>query len=130
MILLDSDIMIDLLRRYPAALTWFDSLADDEELVLPGFVVMELIQGCRNKTEQEKLEKGLTAYEVIWPSPEICDTALTVFAQRHLQHNFGILDALIGQMAVGLDLALHTFNQKHYTAIPDLKTVQPYTRVP
>jgi predicted nucleic acid-binding protein len=71
--------MIDLLRQYPAALSWFDSLPDDEELALPGFVVMELIQGCRNKTEQEKLEKGLTAYEVIWPSPEICDTALAIF---------------------------------------------------
>jgi hypothetical protein len=41
MILLDSDVMIDLMRQYPPALIWFDSLSDEEELTLPGFVVME-----------------------------------------------------------------------------------------
>ena len=52
MILLDSDIMIDLLRQFLPAIDWLDSLPDEEELILSGFVVMELIQGCRNKTEQ------------------------------------------------------------------------------
>ncbi|MBC8509487.1 MAG: hypothetical protein H8D34_31945 [Chloroflexi bacterium] len=47
MILLDSDVMIDLLRQYPPALQWFDALDEDEELALPGYVVMELIQGCQ-----------------------------------------------------------------------------------
>jgi predicted nucleic acid-binding protein len=56
MILLDSDVMIDLLRQYPPAVEWFDTLEDEEEIILPGYVVMELIQGCRNKTEQERLQ--------------------------------------------------------------------------
>ena len=55
MLLLDSDVVIDLLREYPPALTWFDTLAADEILYLPGYVVMELIQGCRNKMEQTRL---------------------------------------------------------------------------
>jgi len=55
MILLDSDVMIDLLRQYPPAVEWFDTLEDEEEIILPGYVVMELIQGCRNKIEQERL---------------------------------------------------------------------------
>ncbi|MGA9347852.1 MAG: hypothetical protein WBW48_03480 [Anaerolineae bacterium] len=32
MILLDSDVMIDLLRQYPPATSWFDTLDDEEEL--------------------------------------------------------------------------------------------------
>ncbi|RME69579.1 MAG: type II toxin-antitoxin system VapC family toxin, partial [Chloroflexi bacterium] len=52
MILLDSDVMIDLLRQYPPAMKWFDTLEDEEEIVLSGYVVMELLQGCRNKLEQ------------------------------------------------------------------------------
>ena len=48
MILLDSDVMIDLLRQHLPAMKWFDALDDEEELLLPGYVVMELIQGCRN----------------------------------------------------------------------------------
>ncbi len=55
MILVDTDIMIDIFRDYSHAIAWLDSLGN-EEILLPGFVVMELIQGCRNKTEPyEKL---------------------------------------------------------------------------
>lgn len=127
MILLDTDVMIDLLRQYPSAVAWLDSLGE-EEVILPGFVVMELIQGCRNKAEQEKVERELGAYGVTWPSPATCGEALSVFASYHLSHGLGILDALIGQMAVGLNLPLYTFNQKHYAAIPNLETVQPYEK--
>ena len=56
MILLDSDVMIDILRKYPPAMEWFDALDEDEEIALPGYVMMELIQGCRNKAEQESLQ--------------------------------------------------------------------------
>jgi predicted nucleic acid-binding protein len=42
MILLDSDIMIDFLRKYPPAINWLSSL-EDEKIALPGYVVMELI---------------------------------------------------------------------------------------
>lgn len=127
MILLDTDVMIDLLRQYPPAVVWLGSLGE-EEILLPGFVVMELLQGCRNKAEQEEVERKLGAYSIVWPSPEMCNEALSVFASYHLSHGLGILDALIGQMAAALKLPLYTFNQKHYAAIPDLKTVQPYDK--
>jgi len=42
MLLLDTDIMIDVLRRYPPALAWLTSLGTTQ-LALPGYVVMELI---------------------------------------------------------------------------------------
>ena len=74
MILLDTDVMIDFLRQHPPAAAWLDSLGE-EEIVLPGFVVMELLQGCRDKVEQEKVERELGAYGVAWPSLETCDEA-------------------------------------------------------
>jgi len=105
MILLDTDVMVDLLRQYPPAVAWLDSLGE-EEIVLPGFVVMELIQGCRTRAEQEKVERELGAYSVAWPSPGTCDEALSVFARYRLSHGLGILDALIGQMAVACPCTL------------------------
>ncbi len=51
-----------------------------------------------------------------------------MFARYYLSHGLGIIDALIGQMAASLDLPLHTFNQKHYAAIPRIRLVQPYPR--
>jgi len=127
MILVDTDIMIDIFRNYSHAIAWLDSLGN-EEIILPGFVVMELIQGCRNKTELEKVKKELEPYAVIWPAPEICDRALSVFFSYHLSHGIGVIDVLIGQMSITLNMPLYTFNQKHYAAIPGIKTVQPYEK--
>ena len=127
MILVDTDVMIDVLRQHSPALAWLNSLSA-EEVVLPGFVVMELIQGSRNREEQESIQKVLENYRVVWASPETCGQALSVFASYYLSHGLGILDALIGQIAVALDLPICTFNQKHYEAIPNLRTAQPYEK--
>lgn len=129
MILLDSDVIIDLLRQYLPAMMWFDALNDEEELLLPGYVVMELIQGCRNKAEQEKVQRELATYGIVWPAPADCDEALSIFAEYHLSHNAGLIDALIGQIAVALKVPLYTFNQKHYRFIPTLQTIQPYEKI-
>lgn len=128
MILLDSDVMIDLLREYPPAVAWFYSLPEEEEITLPGFVVMELMQGCRNRDEQERLQQAVSPYGIAWPKPEDCDRALKTFAQYRLSHNVGLLDVLIAQTALALEVPLHTFNQKHYRFLDDLQTAQPYFR--
>jgi hypothetical protein len=128
MILLDSDVLIDLLRKHPPALEWFDALQEDEELLVPGYVVMELIQGCRNKAEQDRVQRNLADYEVVWPSPADCDQALKAFIAYRLSHNAGLLDMLIGQTSVVTGLPLHTFNEKHYQFIPGIQTRQPYSK--
>ena len=129
MILLDSDVMIDLLRHYSPAIDWFDTLDDEEEIMLSGYVVMELIQGCRSKTEQASVQRELAVYGTVWPSSVDCDEALRIFVEYHLSHGAGLLDVLIGQTAVALKVPLYTFNQKHYQFIPGLQTVQPYERL-
>lgn len=128
MILLDSDVLIDLLRKYPPAMLWFNTLHDDEELMLSGYVVLELLQGCRNKAEQDQVQRELATYGVVWLSSNDSDKAVEVFAAYHLSHNAGLLDVLIGQTAVVLGAPLHTFNQRHYSFIPGIQTVQPYTK--
>ncbi|MGE0083699.1 MAG: type II toxin-antitoxin system VapC family toxin [Desulfococcaceae bacterium] len=129
MILLDTDVMIDLLRAYPPAEEWFEVLDDYEILALPGFVMMELIQGCKNKAEQDRLKRDLGDYEVIWLSSEDCNIALDFFIKYHLSHNAGLTDVLVGQTAVAFGVPLYTFNRKHYQFIPDLEIVQPYIRI-
>jgi predicted nucleic acid-binding protein len=128
MILLDSDVLIDLLRNYPSAVEWFDTLHEDEELMVSGYVVMELIQGCRSKSEQERVQRELATYGIVWLSPTDCNKALEVFSTYRLSHNAGLLDVLIGQTAVSLDVPLYTFNQRHYSFIPGMQTIQPYVK--
>lgn len=127
MILVDTDVMIDLLRNLPQAVTWFGGLGD-EIVVLPGYVAMELVQGCRSLMELDALEQRIRDAMIVWPDAQTCDRALTVYARSRFSHGLGLLDALVGQLAVSLDQPLHTFNQRHYATIHRLKTVQPYAR--
>ncbi len=127
MLLLDTDVMIDVLRGHPPAVAWLGTVRT-EVIVLPGYVAMELIQGCRDQQEQRDLLKELRRYTILWPQPEACERALDLYTRFHLSHGLSLLDALIGQLALELDLPLRTFIEKHYRAIPGLKLVQPYKR--
>ncbi len=65
--LLDTDVMIDLLRGFAPAVTWFESLGDEEAPALPGFVVRELICGCRHGTELRTLKERVQPFRIYWP---------------------------------------------------------------
>ena len=108
-------------------MAWGQEL-EDAEVVLPGYVMMELIQGCHNKQEHNRLQKFVEDYSIVWPSPGYCNQALEIFSEYHLSHSIGLLDALIGLTAVAVNLPLYTFNQKHYSMIPNLHTIQPYEK--
>jgi len=51
-------VTVDIMRKSPPALVWPEALAD-ETVGIPGLVAMELIQGCRNRTEQTRVEAVL-----------------------------------------------------------------------
>ena len=128
MILFDSDILIDLLRDHPPALEWFNSLPDNEDLIVSGFVVLELIQGCKNRYDLDKVQKTLAHFTIFWLLPEECNKALELYSKYKLSHNVGLIDVLIGRTALTLNMPLYTFNQKHYSIIPNLETIQPYKK--
>jgi len=50
MLLLDSDVVIDILRQHPGATAWLASI-QGHSLAVPGFVALEVIDGCRDGTE-------------------------------------------------------------------------------
>lgn len=66
MVVLDTDVMVDVLRDLPNARAWLES-QPNEELVVPGFVIVELVQGCRNRGEQDRVQKLVSRYRVAWP---------------------------------------------------------------
>lgn len=126
--LLDTDVMIDIQRGYQPAVDWLSTL--DEPPGLPGFVVLELMQGCRDKREMISLRQYLGTFVIHWPNEGSCTAAVADFAQGHLSHNLGVIDAIVGHTAVGVGATLCTFNQKHYRAVSRLQTEQPYARSP
>ncbi len=125
MILLDTDVAIDLLRGFAPAVAWLQGLGTTP-IGLPGLVLMELVQGCQNKAEQLKVERFCRPHLLLWPTPGDCERALTDFVSFHLTHGVGLLDVLIGHTAVGRNEPLATFNVKHYQVISGPATIQPY----
>ena len=74
MILLDTDVAIDILRGFPPAVAWLQGLGTSV-LGLPGLVVMELLQGCPNKAEQLKVERFYQPHPLFWPTQADCHGA-------------------------------------------------------
>lgn len=126
MYLLDTDVLIEIQRGKAAAVTWFSRLPDLP--MVPGFVVMELIQDAQNTAQVRQVLRLTAPLPVVWPTEIDCNQSLTNFTTYHLSHNLGLIDALIAACAVGLSATLCTFNVKHYRVIPGLQMAQPYTR--
>jgi predicted nucleic acid-binding protein len=124
--LLDTDVMIDMQRGHPPALAWFAGLTDTP--LIPGIVVMELIQDARDKAEVQKALTLAAPFPIVWPTEADCSRALADFTAFHLSHSLGLLDALIAACAVGRSARLLTFNEKHYRVVPGLTFAAPYTR--
>jgi hypothetical protein len=127
MILCDTDVIIDIIRRHPPAVAWAQSVAT-EELVIPGYVAMELVHGCHILHDVKTVLATLQPYRLVWPSSKYCDRAFQTLLDLRLSHGIDLVDTLIAQTAIALQVPLHTFNLKHFAPVPELRTAQPYQR--
>ncbi len=71
MILLDTDVAVDILRGHPLAVTWLQGLGS-APLGLPGLVAMELLQGGHNKIDQRRVEHFFQLHTLCWPVEADC----------------------------------------------------------
>jgi predicted nucleic acid-binding protein len=124
---LDTDVLIDCLCGTPAARAWLEQVASDAFQV-PGVVAMELLMGCQNKTELERTQRFLRAFDIAWPEASEFAQAYELLAARRLNSGLGIPDCLIAATALARSARLYTFNLKHFQAIEGLDVQSPYTR--
>ena len=127
MILIDTDVAVDILRGIPEAESWVVERAD-QPILIPGLVAMELLQGAQDKRDLNRTIKFLKPFPLVWPDEAAQELAMEIFARCHLSHSMGMVDALVAATAIGESLPLHTFNKKHYSGWKGLKTIQPYRR--
>lgn len=124
--LLDTDVLIDIERKLPAALAWVASLTTPP--FVSGFAALEISRGATNKAHLRKIRKFLDDFPLLWPTAADMTRAFDKYAVLRLSHNLGLLDSLIAATATGSGDQLVTFNRKHFRAVPGLVTVQPYVR--
>jgi len=114
-ILLDSDIVIQILRRRDIALTehWMQ-LGESGNLVLYSPVTeAEIWHGVR-ASEREAVENLFSALTCVPVDQEIGRKAGDYLRQFHKSHSVELGDALIAASAHVHGLALWTRNRKHY----------------
>jgi predicted nucleic acid-binding protein len=122
----DTDILIDILRKDIRAKDWFAARTPPPEVC--GYVVMELKQGCRNQQELIEVEQLVRPLRAVWPSSETCSLANSLLGPLKLSHSIGMIDILVASTALEHATTLYTFNVKHFVGVPGIDVKSPYIK--
>lgn len=120
--LLDTCVVIDLLRGRQAALAFVEGLADAPSLSV--ITATELIAGVRSRQERRLIERLLEVYSIHDIDLETASLAGDHVRQYGPSHGVDPIDALIAATAMARGLELATLNLKHFPMIKGLK--RPY----
>src|SRR5688572_6830627 len=117
MILVDTDVLIDCLRGTEPAEKWLEQSAV-EALGIPGIVAMELLVGCRNRAELQRVQQFLNRFPVAWPEAIEFAKAHELLATHRLTSALSIPDCVIAAMSLHRKARLYSFNAKHFQVVP------------
>jgi predicted nucleic acid-binding protein len=120
MTLIDTDILIDTALQVSEAVRCLDELEDSSELAISVVTQMELIVGCRNKTELRKMEQFLERFQVVPLNEHITATAVLLLQKYYLSHGLLIPDAMIAATAIELGVDFVSKNQRDYRFMENL----------
>jgi predicted nucleic acid-binding protein len=124
-IIIDTDILIDAGRKVKEAVERLDKEERTSVLGISAVVHMELIVGCRNKEEWNKLNRFLKRFQIVSLSDAIGKKSVELLNHYHLSHGLLIPDSLIAATALTLDIPLLSKNQRDYRFMDGLKLL-PY----
>jgi predicted nucleic acid-binding protein len=123
--LIDTNILVDLLRGREEARQWIDQLPNEGRCISV-VTAAELLAGARSAREQSLIEEELALYQILWLQEPISRLALEWYKRFHLRYGVGFLDCLIGATALFYELTLATLNERHFAPLPDLRVERPY----
>ncbi len=119
--LIDTDILIDAALQVSEAVNCLNSLENASTLAVSIITQMELVVGCRNKTELRKMEHFLERFQTLPLTEQISGIAVDLLKTYYLSHGLLIPDSLIAATAIGSELDFITKNQRDYRFIENLE---------
>ncbi len=119
-LLIDTDILIDISRGITPAINRIKQEEVNNQLCISIITKMELIVGCRNKIEQQKLNKFLNRYIIININEAISNQSGQLLEKYRLSHGLLIPDAIIAATGIILKIPLVSKNQNDYRFITEL----------
>lgn len=121
--LLDTNIIIDLLRGYPPAKTWISTRTQPSVIRA---VWLEVIEGAQNKNDLERALKLLRDFALVEFVQQDFEWATTALITYRLSHGVDMLDCLIAAPSNRLNLTLYTHNLKHFMPLLGNLAQSPY----
>jgi hypothetical protein len=118
--IIDTDILIDAGRGIQQAVDCLKDIKSNSSLAISAITQMELMVGCRNKLELQKLDKFLKQFQVVKVNENITDHSIELLRRYRLSHGLLIADSLIAATALSLNLPLLSKNQRDYQFIKGL----------
>lgn len=118
--IVDTDILIDAGRGVSEAIACLQDIELKSALAVSAVTQMELIIGCRNKTELNEVDKFLRRFQLLKLTEPISDTAIELLRHYRLSHGLLIADSLIAATALIFDAPFISKNQRDYRFIANL----------
>lgn len=119
--LIDTNILIAILKGNARLKSFVEKL----DCALDTIVYVELIQGAKNKTEVQKIEKYLTRFELNHFDKTISQKSIELIRAYSKSHGLMLGDAVIAATCLENDLTLITYNMKDFQFINNLKILKP-----
>ena len=130
-ILVDTDVLIDAGRGLTQAVACLELIEQQAALAASTITQMELIIGCRNKTELRTLERFMSRFHIMKLSAPIADAGVDLLRRYRLSHGLLIADALIAATSLAAGAPLVTKNERDYRFISGLDLLpypQPFSQ--
>ena len=124
--LLDTNILIDVLRGYPPAIQWIQNNAPTR-IGIPSFVRMEMVLGADNKTEQQRVIKLLKPFPLVYTTETDAQWAMEQFEIYHLSHQVEIIDCFIAATCARLHVPIYSHNIKDLSVFSGVTVFTPYS---
>ena len=121
-IVLDTNILIEFLRRVPVAVAWLDEQTD--RLTISAVTVLELYAGAHSQREERDIVAVCQRLACLPVGREIAERAGALMRHFHRTHGIDVPDAIIAATSEQHGLRLATLNVKHFPMFPKLK--RPY----
>lgn len=124
MVLVDTDVLIDAGRGEQTAVDCLQELSQQSQLAISVVTQMELIVGCRDKSELRTVEQFLTRFEIAAITPFVSSTAVQLLRRYRLSHGLLIADAFIAATAAWLHKPLLSKNVRDYRFIEEIDLLE------
>jgi predicted nucleic acid-binding protein len=116
MILCDTNIIIEVLKKNPTIIQTIEKIGIDK-IAISVVTAMELYYGALNKMELKKIKLHLSSIRIFHIDEEISDTASELIERYAKSHGLQIPDALIAATSLSHGLKLYTCNKKDFVFI-------------